>query len=367
MRGEARAWPLLFAAAGFMGCAPSPVDRFSGYARGRGDASAPGARDGGGGAATDPSSRRPQREGAGMVALPDADLEMTFDGGICGGEADPFEVVTPELVLVLDRSESMLFELGGTTISRWSEISTGLIEVMGHTSGLIRWGLKNYPTTPECAVGPSPEVEISGAVTPVIAAILNNGPVRGNGTPTAGGLNAAAAYLATRATPNPKAIVLATDGAPTCTIARGPQRAVDAAAAARAAGFPVFVVGIATANTDAHATLTAIAEAGGAASAGDPKYHAVANRNDLVAAFAAITQRVTTCTFPLSTEPPAPDDLFVFLENRRLPRDPKHVEGWDYDPARRAVQLFGDACLRVKKDRTRSLRVLFGCRPLVVR
>ncbi|HEY0712785.1 MAG TPA: vWA domain-containing protein, partial [Polyangia bacterium] len=344
MRGKARPWKSLrlLAAAWLIGhaCAPTPVDRFGPRARATGGADGDpgppndpsGGAGGEGGAASGMSGGAANPPSAAPM-LPDAKPEMPFDGGVCGAEAVPLERVRPEMLLVLDRSESMLLTLEGLATSRWTEITGALFEMLAATNGLVHWGLKTYPTSPECSVGAPPEVEITTTIGTVAAAIANGAPTKGNGTPTAGGITAATAYLMTRMTPNPKYIVLATDGEPTCTIARGPGRSIEAATAARAAGFPVYVVGIATANTKADTTLNAIAEAGGVPRAGDLKYYPVASRRDLLAVFADITQQVTTCTFPLTKDPPAPNNMFVIVEGGRLPRDPSRANGWDYDPA----------------------------------
>ena len=148
------------------------------------------------------------------------------------------------------------------------------------TGGSVLWGLKSYPTTPKCAVGAAPEVEIGASSGPVIAAIDAAAPLPGNGTPTAAGVKAATATLRSRATPNPKYILLATDGQPTCTVENGPRDSIAAIAAARAAGLPTFVVGIATAGTAADATLDAMAEAGGLARAADPRYFPATSQRD---------------------------------------------------------------------------------------
>ena len=72
----------------------------------------------------------------------------------------------------------------------------------------------------------------------------------GSSTPTRAAENAAVTYLTQRLTdPNPKFIVLATDGQPNCPaigqhVTDDAPGAVTAVTTAKTAGFPTFVVGI---------------------------------------------------------------------------------------------------------------------------
>ena len=107
--------------------------------------------------------------------------------------------------------------------------------------------LYSSPTAGSCTVKAGVEVPISEASVPVIQSQMAS-VSPGNNTPTAAAINAAAAYLKTVADGNSKAILLATDGDPNC--AGGSANTSDlvgtvaAIAAARSAGFPVYVVGI---------------------------------------------------------------------------------------------------------------------------
>lgn len=73
--------------------------------------------------------------------------------------------------------------------------------------------------------------------------------------------------MSARNTPNPKVLLLVTDGQPNCPEGGGNGDDVDPAIAAVGASFannvPVFVVGIATTGGEAHETLNAMATAGG--------------------------------------------------------------------------------------------------------
>ena len=103
-------------------------------------------------------------------------------------------------------------------------------------------------------------------------------------TPTRNAENGAAAYLSRLTDSSPRFILLATDGLPTCLATDTPGSDDSAGAtasvgAARASGFPTFVVGISTRGT-ADPTLSAMANAGGLPRAGTPSYYPVASADE---------------------------------------------------------------------------------------
>src|SRR3954470_2669517 len=137
----------------------------------------------------------------------------------------------------------------------------------------------------------------------------NGGVMTGyNNTPTRSGMVGATTYLQSVTTMNPKFILLATDGVPTCS-ALGTGGMDDAAseaavAAANTAGFKTFVVGIATGGS-ADATLSSLANAGGLPRQGTPSYYPVSTAADLAAAVRTFIGAANTCTFQVG---PAPTD-----------------------------------------------------------
>src|SRR5204863_5015600 len=171
--------------------------------------------------------------------------------------------------------------------------------VISQTDTTVNWGLKFFasPNGGMCGVNPGADVAIAANnATAVNNAI--NGQTPGNSTPTRTAIDNGAAYLKTVTAPNPKFLLLATDGLPNCTpgcsgmtacSASDMAGAVNAVMTASAAGFPTFVVGIATtsdANSDT--TLTQMANAGGHPRMGTPTYYPVMNQQDLVDALGQI-------------------------------------------------------------------------------
>jgi hypothetical protein len=200
----------------------------------------------------------------------------------------------------------------------------------------------------------------------------------GGGTPTTLALQKAVAYLKATPSMNPRYLVLATDGEPNCAAGGGGTRrggggfganddaaAIKAVGDALAAGYKTFVIGIATSGT-ADTTLTQMATAGGEPRMATPPYFPVSSRQDLIDALGVITGLVTDCVFHLTMPPPSPSDTAVNVGTNRVPRDPSHMNGWDYGAANKTIQFYGPACEAVKAAAGQNVQIIFGCPGVVI-
>jgi hypothetical protein len=300
--------------------------------------------------------------------LPDAG---PFDGAAatpapatCGFQKHVLDRLSPELLLLLDRSSSMNQGLSlFAPETRWAAATAAVLEVLRRTNGNIFWGLKNFPDPEGCEVLPQMDVPIGMVSQPVIDAIMTTMPNGGAaGTPTGRVIEVGVQHLRSRTTRNPKYLVLATDGLPTCPdIFQGEQTSLDAISAANQAGFPTFVIGIATDDTEAEMVLNRLAMAGGRPRPGTSSYYPANDRQGLVDALGQIARTVETCTFPLDRDAPSPEDVAVNVDGMRIMRDPSQMNGWNYGPNNRVINLYGPACDRVKSGSVASLEIIFGC------
>jgi hypothetical protein len=304
-----------------------------------------------------------------IFTLPDASptdaAAAQAPDAVCGLQRHRLDRLAPQLMLVLDRSGSMNMGLTGSNNSRWQEATAAIQDVLRQTRLTVDWGLKTFPSIEGCDVLPQVEVPISDDVLPVADAIAAGAPAQsGAGTPTSDAIAAAAGYLRSLATPNPKYIVLATDGLPTCPQsdhALAVQNTLDELTSARTAGFPTFVIGIATDDPNSELVLGQMATAGGRPRAAMPAYYPVGDRPSLVSALGQITRAVETCSFPLDRQAPSPEDVAVNVDGMRIMRDPTRMNGWDYGPGNQVVNLYGAACEKVKSGSVLSLEIIFGC------
>ncbi len=151
--------------------------------------------------------------------------------------------------------------------SKWSQVSTAMDSVVMATQTTVNWGLVFFGSDNMCGVHANPNVPITPTTsyTPISQAYAANMP--SSYTPTEAAVNAAVAYMKTLKDPNPKYLLLATDGLPNCkpndrTVTDDDSTgATTAVTNAMTAGFGTFVVGIG--NTMGTTTLNALAMAGG--------------------------------------------------------------------------------------------------------
>jgi hypothetical protein len=139
--------------------------------------------------------------------------------------------------------------------------------------------------------------------------------------------------------------------------------AVDAIAAAQAAGVPVFVVGIDIGGGGD--TLDRMAVAGGRPRDDAVKYYPASATTGLVEALQQIVGSIPTCTFTLSSPPPVPENIAVDArlasgEVVRVPKDTSHGAGWDYASAT-SIQVYGSWCDDIMSGKVVSVEAIFGC------
>ncbi len=295
------------------------------------------------------------------------------ENGNCGSQEVTLDPQPAQLVLVLDRSGSMLENLrdrrSGRFVQKWTEVVGALDAVVDTTDSGLQWGLQLYPMPDGCAVSEGLTVPLAAQNhSAVLAGIRSNPAVDGTGaTPTAAAVRQAAAALRASTAPGARYLVLATDGQPTCGGGGNPGEddrsgAIQAVADAQAAGIGVFVVGVATEQSQAHETLNRMAERGGRARGETTRYYPVGTGEDLVWALESITGQIFACSFPLHSAPPAPDNVRLEIDGQRLARDTAHEDGWDYGEGLRTIVVHGPACDSLRTARPRTVRILYGCR-----
>jgi hypothetical protein len=281
-----------------------------------------------------------------------------------------------DVLLVLDRSGSMkksvvedcfcavhegdesgrLCSDTSVCTDRWVVLKTAVEKLIAEAPG-IEWGMQLFPSSEpsSCGVSFSPEVVPSpsgGAAARAQIATLTPG----GSTPVAMAIGAAAFYLGALAAPNPKAILLATDGEANCTDGHPDTTSsvldatLAAIATAQRAGFPVYVVGVGPGTDD----LDRMAKAGGTG-----VYHPATSPEELLTDLASISRTVAGCTLPLPKAPPAPENIAVYVDNQLVKEDP--ANGWSYGADTSSLVFSGTYCERLVSASDVTVKVLFGC------
>ena len=318
--------------------------------------------------------RRDAGAGGTGVAFDTAPPMPTVDSN-CGATRNPTMRQPPDLLLVFDRSGSMLADPAtgrncmptATCPSKWNQATAAVNMAVASSQTTIDWGLKLFTSNGTgCTVTPGVQVDIALNSAPAIATSLAGASPGGN-TPTTAAMTLAGDYLATLTTPNPRFIVLVTDGQPNCAGGNGggddSPAAIAAVAAQAARGYGTFVIGVATASDAmATATLTSMSTAGTHARPGTPNYYVVNNTAELVTALGSIGTQVASCTFTLTSAPPDPNNVLVLADGNVVPKDTLPTDnGWTYGAGMTSVALTGTYCQQVMSNVVKDVEVLFGC------
>ncbi len=344
-----------------------------------------------GGVAGDGSSTdgQMQQDGGGGQT----DGTVTQDSGMQGCNPKDFvleKAPPPEVFLVVDRSGSMLESGANPPATKWEELVAAMDAVLTQFENQIQFGLLMYPTGDECATsGPQVQVGLSNRLA--VLSRLNTAAPAG-GTPTAAALtNAQHALDARGNTEAARFVILATDGGPNCnySLSADPScqcglsdaaycctnypngvcyfgqyclddtHTVEVISSLHQAGIDTFVIGLA--GTAAYAeALDAMADAGGRAQNGPTHYYDAADQAALTAALTDIAGSVISCRIELEEAPDYPNLVHIYMDGSEVPRDPS--DGWDYtDASNTAIELYGEACERLKDGDDHVITATFAC------
>jgi hypothetical protein len=305
------------------------------------------------------------------------------NNGECAQQSVVIGAKPADVLLVLDRSKSMIENnVPPNDVTRWDAVVPALKAVIEETDASVSWGLKVFPEGEgsECiaaSVTDAIPVQIMAKNAAAVNGAIASTMALGNGTPTGAAIRAATTYLKGRALSN-QYILLATDGDPSCPKGSGEDgAATDAIAAitdAKAAGFPVYVVGVLDPVKDKSKfpTLNAMAEAGGTARSDNPvadKFYQAQSQEELTNALKAVTGQVVSCVFEFTSKPPVPDNIAVSVNGKWLTRDTTKAQSWDYTSDQYvALELHGDACQELKTAAANKVDIIFGCpgKPVVI-
>jgi hypothetical protein len=315
------------------------------------------------------------------------------DGEFCEEHGVRSDRVTPDILIVLDRSGSMDPSQNGG-VDRWGGSRDGVKAITEALDTTINFGLMTFPSDEECGTG-TVNVPVGPQAASAIAQTLD--PMDPNGaTPTRVSLEAAKdALLAITSGPDevarPKYVLLVTDGAPNCEEGSMPpipdtsvcftapdplqcitdlfamaanavdQAAVDATVAAiqelAAEGVKTYVIGYSTQNVPNLAA--ALDEMAAAGNTGDTQHRPVENRDNLVQEFEEIAGVAVSCEFVLDEAVDDPSKVLVTLDGEKLTVN--EPDGWTISADNRKVTVQGSACTTLQSGGDHKLLVQVKC------
>jgi hypothetical protein len=303
----------------------------------------------------------------------------------------PQKAGDPDIIIIQDRSGSMADGMPAKYDQMSGAMDT-VITKLDMNGSPIEWGLVMFPTDDSCGVSANLPVPVGKNTGPqVIATIKMNMP--GGNTPLAAAVKVATDYYGTLNDGRAHYLLIATDGEPNCDSGNGglPMTCMKdadcpmgqtcqvlpfigglcvagagggeagmAVSAALAKGIKTYVVGIDLGGDSA--TLDALAQAGGTARMGSPKYYPVTDQAAFETALTNITGQVISCQFTVSSLPMMGETVEVSIGGMMIARDPNHMDGWDLDPNTKTLTFYGQACTDLQMNAA-QVDVGYTCPP----
>jgi len=309
----------------------------------------------GAGAVCDPQGQCRPNETGGICAI-DAECPRgeRCIAGHCGCMGDRYEAaaVEPNVLILLDKSGSMDDRVGSAT--KWRIAIRALERLLADYGDRIRFGLVLYPDGGGCDPGQI-LVDVGPDNASEILAVLDDHVPNGS-TPIGASVEAVAGHPLIQDPSRNNYVLLLTDGEERCG---GNGAAAVAALRALDPEVRTFVVGFGDGVSAAE--LDAMAEAGGTALPGSPKYFQADDEASLIAAFSTIGGMVLTCSYEIRDTglDLQPDDIHVFFDGAEVPHDP--ASGWEYDRASSRIVFHGPACDALRGGRVKDLVIVHAC------
>lgn len=302
------------------------------------------------------------------------------------------EQVTPDILIVLDRSGSMDTKGAGVVGDRWTGSVNAIISSTNTYNSQISFGLMAFPDDNSCG-STKVAVPIKANAAAAIKTALDAMDPEGS-TPTLSALKRAReevnrGSVAVDGIPKPKVVLLVTDGAPNCDGAGGiaavppacnpfsgmfDQAACTAALAVPAdselmkkiveevtmmsgEGTRTYVIGYETAGTGFAANLDAMAAAGGTALM---THTSVASEQELNGVLQSMISNAVSCTFGLEEAPNDPGYVQVSVDGVQLNLD--QPDGWKLGADGKSVEVQGAACMKLQDGAGQhTLSVIVKC------
>lgn len=370
--------------------------------------------------------------GAAVAAGGGAGLPSTATGGSSSGLAScggleafktcatsqiPAHRRTAQVLLVMDKSGSMVNQPAGYDAPLWPSLASALGAALDETKTEIHSGLLLYPKAgtakdcvkPEecCTLGSgSTWVDVpiaSGDVSVPAIKQAFTATTPGGGTPISKALERALAYFTAEGErlPGDHYVLLATDGGPNCNETLNCRAAMNQCTAnidqnklsstdpnlcetqpaacldneavlqhiqaLAQAGIQTIVVGIPGSESYAN-YLDSFAEAGGRPVAtGSHRYYEVPSSGGLTAltdTFRSITvDLVKTCEIELASAPPSLDKINVSIDCQVVPS--AGADGWMLSEDYKKITFLGATCERMKTKGAQRVDVVMGCPTLM--
>jgi hypothetical protein len=306
----------------------------------------------------------------------------TCIGGFCGCEGAAFaaEPVTPNMMIVLDKSGSMVQDLEGDCAmldndddctyppyegnespnpdwdapAKWTVASDAMGAILTSHGDRVRFGLVTFASDSNCGAG-NVRVDIGNDTEAMIQTTIDGTSPRGS-TPIGRTLDDLVGHSTLADNTRPNYVLLVTDGQEMCG---GSPVAAARDLFEQSPSVRTFVVGFG--GGVSASTLNNMAEEGGTARPGTTKYYQADDAAELATALDAILGSVLSCTYQLDQVPEDVEQLYVYADGAQVGRDTSRTEGWDYDPETNTVTFYGQICQDLQDGTIADVAIVYGC------
>ena len=298
------------------------------------------------------------------------DTEGESDGGACQEFSDALAPVAPSVLMVLDRSGSMMdgqFDLEDPDKTRWQalyESVEGLV-MQDNFNDYIQFGAKTFSTKGWGSCGVSPGVDVDFSLGNGANILANLPPAESEvngGTPTQAALEISLDYMREHEAEGSKVLLLVTDGGIGCAEDEDAALAeivADLNVALEVDQIVTYVVGIAPKYNSAKTQLEAMAAAGGT---GDYiEASDAASLSDAIDSVVA-SSYTDSCYLQLDNPPPFPDLVEVEVDGSYWDQvgDCSEGDGWTWaNDEMTRILLCNSACDALIE--TQEANVEFHC------
>ncbi|MEY4510921.1 MAG: hypothetical protein RLZZ450_3043 [Pseudomonadota bacterium] len=259
----------------------------------------------------------------------------------------------PDMLIVLDRSTSML-------MGRWDPSASAIKEFTAGLDQTVSFGLMLFPAKGGdiCAPGkldvPVGEMNAQKIATTLAASAPTQIPI--GATPTSASLAAALTALDPQecadCIPKPKFVLLVTDGEPNC--ADDPvgdsNKAIDALTAK---GVKTYVIGYNLSGNPNSATIMN----GFAQHGGTDKYYPVEDQAGLVKELTRLAGELVPCEFALQDEIDDPSYVRVEIDGKTY----NYGTDWMIDGSKIVLDPKGGACPKLRDAKLHDLKITREC------
>jgi hypothetical protein len=313
---------------------------------------------------------------AGRPAEPEKDAAISLpDAEICENVIVEAQPKLPKILIVLDRSQSMVRESTGplgtpVQTHRWEKAVPALKRVTAELEDVIQFGLMYFPGTPPKPYGKDfcesghINVELGLNSAGAIATTLDATEPKG-ATPLAKTLDAAREALTKDrdipdTVPRDGYVLLITDGQPVClndsNINADPENSYAAMDRLREADIKTYVIGFDTGGID---VLDNLASRGGT---GETKHRLVTDEEQLVKDLEEISRSLVSCKYALDKAPADPNYVRVQIDGKSYPFSD---QGWQLVDEK-TIELRGPACMLLQDSKDHVVEITVECKPVIV-